>query len=89
MLGLCMEKRDFETASSLTWFDVCWSLHGEMRCRVPLRIHGMLVLLEVNIQVVRYRVENVDLLPDVSICSSWNGRFCLLSGASISCQMER
>ena len=35
MLGLCMEKRDFETASSLTWFDVCWSVHGEMRCRVP------------------------------------------------------
>ena len=84
-----MEKRDFETASSLTWFDVCWSLHGEMRCRVPLRIHGMVVLLEFNIQVVRYRVENVDLLPDLLICCSWNGRLCLLSGPSISCQLER
>ena len=32
---------------------------------------------------------DVDLLPDVSTCCSWNSRFCLLSGASISCQMER
>ena len=75
MLGLCMEKRDFKTASSLTWFDVCWSLHGEMRCRVPLRIHGVVVLLEFKIQVVWYRMENVDLLPDVSICCSWDSRF--------------
>ena len=46
-----------------------------MRGRVPFRIHGMVVLLEFNIQEVRYRVGNVDLLPDVSICCSWNGTF--------------
>ena len=35
----------------------------------------MVVLLEVHCQVVRYRVENVDMLPGVSISCSCNGRF--------------
>ena len=39
MLGLCMEKRDFESASSLTWFgvvDPCTE-----RCDVEFRIVSM------------------------------------------------
>ena len=73
-----MEKRDFETASSLTWFDVCWSLHGEMRCRVPLRIHGMVVLLESKNS--GSAVQGGKCRPAVLICCSWNSRFCLLPG---------
>ena len=57
ILGLCAEKRDFDSASSLTWFWRCCSVHVEMRCRVPRRVHGVEDLLDFEIQVVRYRME--------------------------------
>ena len=61
LLFLCWPRQDAIFCAGLTCFgvvDLC--TERWMRCRVPLHVHGMVVSLEFNIQVVRNRVETVD-----------------------------